>query len=40
MVDGTDLNDGQATIQAPGGVNLEASNGVIHIINGVLLPPE
>lgn len=34
-VDGTVLNDGQATIV---GTNIEASNGVAHVINGVLLP--
>ena len=34
-VDGTDLNDGQAGIVIP---DIEASNGVIHVIDGVLLP--
>jgi uncharacterized surface protein with fasciclin (FAS1) repeats len=34
-VDGTDLNGDQADIV---GTNIEASNGVIHVINGVLLP--
>ncbi|EMA71355.1 fasciclin domain-containing protein [Halorubrum distributum] len=34
-VDGTVLNDGQAEIVE---TNLEASNGVIHVIDGVLLP--
>ncbi len=33
--DGTDLNDGQASIVD---TNIEASNGVIHPIDGVLLP--
>jgi uncharacterized surface protein with fasciclin (FAS1) repeats len=33
-VDGTDLNDGQATIV---GTDIEASNGVIHVLDGVLL---
>lgn len=35
-VDGTELNDGQATITD---TDIEASNGVIHVIDGVLLPP-
>lgn len=35
-VDGTELNDGQAGIIA---TDLEASNGVVHVIDGVLLPP-
>lgn len=34
-VDGTVLNDGDAKITAR---NIEASNGVIHVIDGVLLP--
>ena len=34
-VDGIVLNDGQAEILAP---DVEASNGVIHVIDGVLLP--
>lgn len=34
-VDGTTLNDGQAEIVQ---TNIEASNGVIHVIDGVLLP--
>jgi len=34
-VDGTTLNDGQAEIVA---TNIEASNGIIHVIDGVLLP--
>ena len=33
-VDGTTLNDGQATIQV---TDIEASNGVVHVIDGVLL---
>jgi uncharacterized surface protein with fasciclin (FAS1) repeats len=35
-VDGLELNGGQATITTP---DIEASNGVIHVIDGVLLPP-
>jgi uncharacterized surface protein with fasciclin (FAS1) repeats len=35
-VDGTTLNDGQASIV---GTDVEASNGVAHVIDGVLLPP-
>jgi uncharacterized surface protein with fasciclin (FAS1) repeats len=34
-VDGTTLNNGQAEI---GATNIEASNGVVHTIDGVLLP--
>ena len=34
-VDGTTLNDGQAEIVA---TDIEASNGIIHVIDGVLLP--
>ena len=34
-VDGTSLNGGQATIQV---TDIEASNGVVHVIDGVLLP--
>jgi uncharacterized surface protein with fasciclin (FAS1) repeats len=34
-VDGTVLNDGQATIVD---TDIEASNGVVHVIDGVLLP--
>ena len=34
-VDGTTLNDGQADIVV---TDVEASNGVIHVIDGVLLP--
>jgi uncharacterized surface protein with fasciclin (FAS1) repeats len=34
-VDELELNDGQATIVVP---DVEASNGVIHAIDGVLLP--
>ncbi len=36
-VDGTDLNGDQADIVA---TDIEASNGIIHVIDGVLLPPE
>jgi len=36
-VDGTELNDGQANIDVDL-VNIEASNGVVHVIDGVLLP--
>lgn len=35
-VDGTRLNDGQANIIPP---QYEAPNGVLHVIDGVLLPP-
>lgn len=35
VVDGTNLNGDQADIVA---TNIEASNGVIHVIDGVLLP--
>lgn len=35
QIRGTELNDGQAEIVA---TDLEASNGVIHVIDGVLLP--
>jgi len=34
-VDGTDLNGDQASIEV---TDLPASNGVIHVIDGVLLP--
>lgn len=34
-VDGTTLNDGQADIVD---TNIEASNGIIHVIDGLLLP--
>ncbi|WP_411963624.1 fasciclin domain-containing protein [Haloferax sp. YSMS24] len=34
-VDGAELNDGQANII---GTDIMASNGVVHVINGVLLP--
>lgn len=36
-VDGAVLNDGQATIVGPDAA--QASNGIVHVINGVLLPP-
>lgn len=35
-VDGTELNDGQANIVQ---TDVEASNGYVHVIDGVLLPP-
>lgn len=34
-VDGTVLNGGQATIVK---TDIEASNGVVHVVDGVLLP--
>ncbi|SDM62250.1 Uncaracterized surface protein containing fasciclin (FAS1) repeats [Halogranum gelatinilyticum] len=37
-VDGTSLNGGQATLFDLDLVDIEASNGVVHVINGVLLP--
>lgn len=36
-VDGTTLNGGQAEIISP---DITASNGIIHVLDGVLLPPE
>jgi uncharacterized surface protein with fasciclin (FAS1) repeats len=38
---GLSLEDGQERIVdlVPGAVDIDASNGVIHVINGVLLPP-
>jgi uncharacterized surface protein with fasciclin (FAS1) repeats len=36
-VDGTSLNDGDAEIQVDL-TDLEAGNGVVHVIDGVLLP--
>ncbi len=36
-ISGTTFNDGQASVFLP---DLEASNGVLHIIDGVLLPPQ
>lgn len=35
-VEGTVLNGGEAELQASDFVDLEASNGVVHVINGVL----
>ena len=36
-INGTTFNGGQASVYLP---DLEASNGVLHIIDGVLLPPQ
>jgi len=38
-VDGTELNDGQANIVVGELLNVQASNGIVHEIDGVLLPP-
>ena len=38
-VDGTVLNDGQANLVVDGLLDVQASNGIVHEIDGVLLPP-